>query len=266
MRVLDSAISDKSVFFFLDESKEIPSTNAGGKTIKCTLIGLLCIQGDQFIELEANFLKHRIDYRLWHEIHFENATGGYVKKYSEIVKEYMSNSFVTYHSRMFATPNKDERKKNHEGLTEYDDIFSEETYRLIRSVVMKCAAYGYKYFYIVSDYDTLGNQRYRDIRKRLISDERISELNDDNNLCCTTGDSKVCGALQVCDVVTSTIGQLAYKNGGLSEEKQLLGDTIIKINNGIIPTSYNRYFPALYSKKIQHYTQYSYSRIFGIRQ
>ena len=266
VQILKDAISDKSVLFFLDESKDIQSTNTCGDIIKCTLIGLLCVQGDQFLDLETNYLKRRIDYRMWHEMHFEKATGGYVKKYSEIVKEYMSNSFVTFHSRMFATPNKNDRKKNHDGLTKYDDIFSEESYRLIRSVVMKCAAYGYEYFYIVSDDYTSGNQRYRDIRKRLISDDRIPELNDRNNLCCTTGDSKACGALQVCDVVTSTIGQLAYKNGGLSEEKQLLGDTIIEINNGLISTNYNRYFPALYSKKIQHYTQYNYSGILGIRR
>ncbi len=266
MQVLENAISEQSVFFFLDESKNIPSTHPSGDIIKCTIIGLLCIQGDQFLDLERSFLKRRINDRMWHEMHFLDATGRYVELYSGIVEEYMSNSFVTFHSRMFATPNSEERKKNHGGLTEYEDIFSEESYRLIRSVVMKCAAHGYKYFYIVSDSDTQGNKRYRIIKNRLTSDDAIPELNNNNNLCCTTGDSKICGALQVCDVVTSTIGKLSYDNDGLSETKKPLGDTIIRINDGLIPTSQSRFFPALYSKKIQHYTQKSYSGILGIRQ
>lgn len=261
----DLIYSKESVFFFIDESKDISSTDQNGNNIKCTVVGLLCIQGDQLLELEKEFVDSRVVNRLWHEIHFTKASGKYVRIYSDIVEKYMSNSFVTFHSRMFASPDAKERAKNHGGLQKYDEIYLEESYRLIRSVVMKCAAYGYKYFYIVADDYTKGIEDYKLIRERLNSDAEIPELKDDNNLCCTTGNSESCGALQVCDIMTSTLGQFGYKNGGITKGRELLGDMLIRVNNGLNPISYSRYFPMLYSKKIQHFAQKSYSGIFGIK-
>ena len=98
--------------FFIDESKDIPSKDFNGNNVKCTLIGLLCVQGDQFLKLEEDFLKYRIKNRLWGEVHFETASGSYVDKYSNLLHEYISNSYVTFHSRMFANVEKETRKKH----------------------------------------------------------------------------------------------------------------------------------------------------------
>lgn len=258
---LNDVLNDKTALFFIDESKDIPSKDCDGKAIKCTLLGLLCIQGDQFLQLEENFLKSRIKNRLWGEIHFEDASGSYVQKYSNILDSYISNPYVTFHSRMFVNVEKENRKNIHGGLTEYDDIFKEEAYRLIRSVIMKCLAHGMNAFYILADGYTKGRDDYKEIMARLNSDDRVPEVQSKNNLCCTVGDSRCCGALQVSDLLVSTLGQYKLKTGGLKKGCDVLLNTIIHTNGDNDPMKQERYFPTLYSSKFHYYTMSNYRSI-----
>lgn len=258
---VSDALNSKTALFFIDESKNISSTDSNGKPIKCTLIGLLCVQGDQFLQLEENFLRSRVSQRLWREVHFENASGSYVKKYSNILEKYITNPYVTFHSRMFANVEKENRKNIHDGLTKYDDIFREEAYRLIRSVIMKCLAHGMNAFYILADEYTKGRDDYRKIMERLNNDDKIPEVKNENNLCCTVGDSRCCGALQISDLLVSTLGQYKLKTGGLSKERSMLLDVIFRVNGNIDPMKQKRAFPTLYSSKFHYYAVASYRNI-----
>ena len=258
---IDEVLDDKTAMFFVDESKDIPSADSEGNNIKCTLIGLLCVQGDQFVKLEEKLLKYRIQNRLWGEVHFERASGSYVGKYSELLHDYISNSYVTFHSRMFAKVDKDSRKKLHAGLTRYDDIFKEEAYRLIKSVVMKCLSYGMQRFYILADEYTKGRDDYKTIMKRLNDDEKIPELRSSNNLCCTIGDSRCCGALQISDLLVSTLGQYKFRKDGLKKGCEKLLDVIVKDNGNNDPMEQKWLFPTLYSSKFQYYCKPGYSGI-----
>lgn len=258
---LDDVRNDKTAMFFIDESKDIPSKDYRGSAIKCTLLGLLCIQGDQFLQLEENFLKSRIENRLWGEVHFENASGSYVQKYSNMLKNYISNPYVTFHSRMFANVEKENRKSTHGGLTEYDDIFKEEAYRLIRSVIMKCLAHGMESFYILADGYTKGRNDYKEIMTRLNNDDRIPEVKSKNNLCCTVGDSRCCGALQISDLLVSTLGQYKLKASGLKKDCEKLLDTIVEANGNLDPMEHKRFFPTLYSSKFHYFSALTYRNI-----
>lgn len=261
MIALDKVLNNKTALFFIDEIKDIPSMDSKGNDVKCTLIGLLCVQGDQFLKLEEDFLKYRIENRLWGEVHFVSASGSYVDKYSVLLREYISNSFVTFHSRMFANVEKGTRKNIHGGLINYDDIFKEEAYRLVRSVIMKCIAYGIERFYILADGYSKGRNDYRDIKVRLNKDDRIPEIRSDNNLCCTTGDSCCCGALQICDLLVSTLGQYKFKKDGLKKDCIKLLNTIFEANDEIDPMIQKNIFPTLYSSKFHYYTVFGYKGI-----
>ena len=258
---IDDILDSKTAMFFIDESKNISSKDSKGNNVECTLIGLLCVQGDQFLKLEENLLKYRVQNRLWGEIHFEHASGLYINKYSELLHNYISNSYVTFHSRMFAKIDKNSREKMHAGLTKYDDIFKEEAYRLIRSVIMKCLSYGMQKFYILADTYSKGRDDYKDIMKRLNNDVRIPELKSSNNLCCTIGDSRCCGALQISDLLVSTLGQYKFKKEGLKKGCDKLLDTIIRDNGGKDPMEQRWKFPTLYSSKFQYYCMPGYNGI-----
>ena len=257
----DEVLNSKTALFFIDESKNITSKDLEGNNIKCTLIGLLCVQGNQLLKLEEDFLKYRVENRLWGEIHFETASGSYVDKYSDLLRNYISNSYVTFHSRMFANFKKESRRSIHGGLTSYDDIFKEEAYRLIRSVVMKCVAHGIKKFYILADEYSKGRDDYKDIMGRLNTDCRIPEIKNNNNLCCTIGNSCCCGALQISDLLVSTLGQYKFKKDGLKKDCHKLLDVIIKANGGIDPMVIKKSFPTLYSSKFHYYCMSSYEGI-----
>lgn len=261
MIALDEVLDNKTALFFIDESKDIPSEDFKGNNVKCTLIGLLCVQGDQFLKLEEDFLKYRIKNRLWGEVHFETASGSYVDKYSNLLHGYISNSYVTFHSRMFANVEKETRKNIHGGLTEYDDIFKEEVYRLIRSVIMKCVAHGIKKFYILADGYSKGRDDYKSIMDRLNADDKIPEIESKNNLCCTIGDSRCCGALQISDLLVSTLGQYKFKKDGLKKNCDKLLEVIVEANGGIDPMVQKRGFPTLYSSKFHYYCVSSYKGI-----
>lgn len=261
MITLEEVLDNKTALFFIDESKDIPSKDFKGDNVKCTLIGLLCVQGDQFLKLEEDFLKYRIKNRLWGEVHFETASGSYVDKYSELLYDYISNSYVTFHSRMFANVEKETRKNIHGGLTEYDDIFKEEAYRLIRSVIMKCVAIGINNIYILADGYSKGRDDYKSIMDRLNTDDKIPEIESENNLCCTVGDSRCCGALQISDLLVSTLGQYKFKKDGLKKDCNKLLNTIIKANGGIDPMIQKRGFPTLYSSKFHYYCVSGYKGI-----
>lgn len=258
---LDQVLNEKTALFFIDESKDIESIDPDGKVVKCTLLGLLCIQGDQFLKLEEDFLKVRIQHRLWGEIHFETVSGSYVEKYSSILEKYITNPYVTFHSRMFANVDKEVRKNIYNGLTKYDDIFKEEAYRLIRSVIMKCVVYGMKSFYILADNYTKGRNDYKEIMARLNNDDRIPEIKNENNLCCTVGDSRCCGALQISDLIVSTLGQYKLKTSGLNKERSALLDVIIRANGNVDPMKQVKFFPTLYSTKFHYYTVANYKNI-----
>ena len=92
MITLEEVLDNKTALFFIDESKDIPSKDHKGNNVKCTLIGLLCVQGDQFLKLEEDFLKYRIKNRLWGEVHFETASGSYADKYSDLLRGYISRT------------------------------------------------------------------------------------------------------------------------------------------------------------------------------
>lgn len=261
---LENVLSDKTALFFIDEAKNIPSKDESGNNIKCTLLGLLCVRGDQFLGLEESFLKCRIKDRLWEEIHFVDASGSYIEKYAEALEQYISNSYVTFHSRMFANLDKKTRGSIHEGLVEYDDIYKEEAYRLIRSVIMKCVAHGMKNVYILADGYTKGRGDYKDIMKRLNDDGKISEINSENNLCCTIGNSCSCGALQICDLLVSTLGQYRFKTDGIKSGCTVFLDAIIRANGGANPMALNKYFPTLYSSKFHYYCARGYKGIGNI--
>lgn len=261
MITLDEVLDNKTALFFIDESKNIPSKDYRGKNVKCTLIGLLCVQGDQFLKLEEDFLKFRVQNRLWGEVHFETMSGSYIDKYSGLLRDYIANSYVTFHSRMFARLEKEARKSIHDGLTEYDDILKEETYRLIRSVIMKCVSHGIEKFYILADRYTKGRDDYKDILNRLNSDEKIPEIRSENNLCCTVGDSCCCGSLQIADLLVSALGQYKFKIGGVKDGCDKLLKVITESNGGIDPMKQNRRFPTLYSSKFHYFCAFGYKGI-----
>ena len=261
MITLDEVLDNKTALFFIDESKDIPSKDFKGNNVKCTLIGLLCVQGDQFLKLEEDFLKYRIKNRLWGEVHFETASGSYIDKYSDLLRSYISNSYVTFHSRMFANLEKEARKNIHGGLTGYDDIFKEEAYRLIRSVIMKCVAHGIKKFYILADEYSKGRDDYKGIMDRLNKDDQIPEIESENNLCCTTGDSRCGGALQISDLLVSTLGQYKFKKDGLKKGCDKLLNVITGTNGNIDPMKQSKWFPTLYSSKFHYYCAFGYKGI-----
>lgn len=152
-------------------------------------------------------------------------------------------------------------KNIHDGLTEYDDIFKEEVYRLIRSVIMKCVAHGIKRVYILADGYSKGRDDYKDIMDRLNKDDQIPEVASENNLCCTIGDSRCCGALQISDLLVSTLGQYKFKKDGLKKGCDKLLEIIIEANGNIDPMRQSKWFPTLYSSKFHYFCAFGYKGI-----
>lgn len=216
-----------------------------------TTVGCVCLPIAKLPELEGKHISIRLEQKLWGEIKWNALTDNYLEKYLAIIKGYLLEPEVTFHSWTYKKPTRIEVTKYWDG--DEGSIIYKQAYRLLRSVIRKCLKRGTREpFYIVPDHTDHGNEEYR-LTKTLLSRDPIIEPHPEIEFC-APGSSQVCGALQIADFCS---GAVQYKYDSRPVKNKVTADkaieTLTELNKGISIVNQELRIPSLYQFKLHHY-------------
>lgn len=229
------------MFLAVDESFEGPHTTHG----------CLCVPLEKLPEYEGIHIKKRLEHKVWAEIKWEKLSSSYLPKYSDILRSYLSQPDVTFHSWTYEKPTAKEIKEFYADSKR--KIPYCHAYMLIRSVIWKCQNDGYRGPFYIVPHTTgkVGEEEYETTRELLLKDRNIYPR--PRVEFCSQGSAQVCGALQVCDICT---GAVQYKYDPSLTESKSNADAIISLLeslNGGIPITYSPIkLPSIKEFKLHH--------------
>lgn len=214
-------------------------------------LGCLCLPEAKLPELEAGFIKNRLEHKVWAEVKWSRLGKPYCDKYKTIVGDYLASPDVTFHSWTYKIPSGEERKTFYDGL-DASKVVYRHAYLLIRTVIWKCRNSGYSgNFYILADETgKLGKDEYKITQDLLKNDSRIRPAPVIDF--CATGSSISCGAMQVADLLTGAV-MSQYDNGFSKQDActDFVGH-VVSLNGGTPLTYSPGAFPKLNEQKLHH--------------
>lgn len=228
------------MFLALDES--IGSTHV--------TIGCLCIPQSRMSSLEKAFIDKRLELKCWGEVKWSKITTSYLPKYLELLKTYLYDDEVTYHSWTYKIPSSRDRKQYYGENVSEDQVVFRQAYLLLRSVIRKCKNNGYNgSFYIVADDSGSGLVEYRKTNELLSTDPNIrGETILDF---CSTGNSAVLSALQAVDLCTGAV-MSCYDSSFNTTNGRKLRQELEALNSGVPINFSPTRLPSLTDAKLHH--------------
>lgn len=216
-----------------------------------TTLGCIAIPLNLLPDYEKDYISTRLKEKVWAEVKWSKLTESYLGKYKVILKNYLSQKDVTFHSWTYKKPTREELNRFYSG--DKDKVIYRQAYLLLRNVIRKVSNSGNEEpFYIVADETgPLGLEEYKITRDLLVGDKYI---NPHPKLeFCSQGNSQICGALQICDVLTGAT-QFLY------DSKKVVDDYtanelicfLKEINKGVPINNSCPAFPRLDDFKIHH--------------
>lgn len=196
------------------------------------VLGGILLPLNDLPNLEAEFVKLRVQHRLWGELKW-NHINQYWKRYADFVELFFSNQQATFHAIGFR-----------DGSKQYN-----AAYTLIKTITWKLQNAGFSNdLYVLFDENgSLGADETRKIREIASGDSKFKC----NLSFCNQGSSHVIGALQIADLLTGSIH--AEVNSKSLGKHQTNFFNFVKQKNGH-PLSLRSYrLPQLNEQKIQYF-------------
>ena len=214
-------------------------------------LGCLCVPIKYLPNLEAQFVSKRIEHRLWAEIKWNKITTNYLPKYLDFLSTYLANNKVTYHSWTYLKPTRQVLDGYYGGDKEC--VLYRQTYLLIRNVIRKYhnSSYNGPFTIIPDETGSRGQREYKSTHDLLNSDGYIKPK--PNIEFCAQSDSKVLGALQICDLCTGAVHYLYdHELSQDTESANAVINLLQNINSGI-PINYSPIsLPKVEEYKLHH--------------
>lgn len=229
------------MFLALDES--IGSTHE--------TLGCLCFPESIMPKLEAQFIQHRIEHKVWAEVKWQRLCAPYVEKYEAMVRDYLAPDDVTFHSWTYRIPTAIERRSFYDGI-DASLVVYRHAYLLIRTIIWKCRNNGYTGpFYILADESgKLGRNEYKITQGLLKRDPKISPPPVIDF--CMTGSSTACGAMQITDLITGAVMSHYDEKFSKQDSCTKFIKMLAEINGGIPLDLSSRTLPKLHDQKLHH--------------